>query len=113
MDLIEKHLPSTFYAGLSSEERLKMLVKHWRRAIEVNQELEEKLSHPLNCVVSRENGDTIDAFKWALQKMEVATDRFIVDEKFLMELQSSFWKRLFVKRYIQKHLEEILSHFSG
>lgn len=70
-------------------------------------------SRPIEQQVSRENGDPIDAFKWALQKMEVATDRFIANEKFLMELQSSFWKWLFAKHYIQKHLEEILSHFSG
>ena len=47
MNLIEKHIPKTFYAGLSSEGRLKMLVEHWQRAIKVNQELETKLSSQL------------------------------------------------------------------
>lgn len=42
-DLIKKHLPKTFYAGLGSEERLKMLVKHWQRAIEINHQLEQML----------------------------------------------------------------------
>ena len=60
--------------------------------------------------VSQENG--VKAFGWALTKMEIATDRFIFTEKFLLELQSSFWKRFFCKYYIQKHLKEILSHFS-
>lgn len=35
-------IPSTFYAGLELEERLKMLVNHWQRAIEVNHQLQEK-----------------------------------------------------------------------
>ena len=42
MDLIEKYLPKTYYAGLNSEYRLKMLVESWQRAITVNQELEAK-----------------------------------------------------------------------
>jgi hypothetical protein len=44
MDLIKTHIPETFYAELPDEERLKMLIKHWQRAIKVNQELEEKIS---------------------------------------------------------------------
>ena len=44
-EIINKYLPDTFYAGLNSEERLKMLVKHWQRAIEVNHQLEEKISN--------------------------------------------------------------------
>jgi predicted hydrolase (HD superfamily) len=42
--LINKHLPKSFYAGLNNDQRLRMLVEHWQRAIEVNQQLEEKLS---------------------------------------------------------------------
>ncbi|MCK9543760.1 MAG: hypothetical protein M0R03_17205 [Novosphingobium sp.] len=51
MDLIKKYLPKTYYAGLSSEERLKMMVEGWQRAIKVNQELEEKLSSPVEPLV--------------------------------------------------------------
>jgi hypothetical protein len=54
----------------------------------------------------------IEAFKWALGKMEVAIDRYLVDERFLLELQSSFWKRLFCKYYINKHFKRILKQFS-
>ena len=52
MDLIKKYLPKTYYAGLSSEERLKKMVEDWQRAIKVNQELEEKLSSLLEPTVS-------------------------------------------------------------
>src|SRR5690606_9455716 len=52
MDLIKKYLPKTYYAGLSSEERLKKMVEDWQRAIKVNQELEEKLSSLLKPTVS-------------------------------------------------------------
>ena len=37
---IESIIPATFYAGLELEERLKMLVSVWQRAIEVNQQLQ-------------------------------------------------------------------------
>ena len=37
---IESIIPATFYAGLELEERLKMLVSAWQRAIEVNQQLQ-------------------------------------------------------------------------
>ena len=43
-DLIKQILPQTFYAHLNSEDRLKMMVEHWNRAIQVNQELEERLN---------------------------------------------------------------------
>jgi len=44
-DLIKEILPETFYADMCSEDRLRMMVKHWNRAIKINQELEEKISN--------------------------------------------------------------------
>jgi len=41
---LELIIPVTFFAGLSFEERLKMLVRHWQRAIIVNQSLEKELT---------------------------------------------------------------------
>jgi hypothetical protein len=39
-------------------------------------------------------------------------NRYMFNEKFILDLHTSFWKRLFVKHYTRKHLKEILSSFS-
>ena len=41
-DLIKKYLPKSFYAGLDSEERLKMLIKHWQRAIKIINKINQR-----------------------------------------------------------------------
>lgn len=37
---IEQQLPATFYAGLPLVERVKTMVDYWRRALQVNKELQ-------------------------------------------------------------------------
>ena len=73
MDLIKKYLPKTYYAGLSSEERLKMLIKHWQRAIKVNQELEEKISKSAGNAGYKEPADTDEIDVWRIEAKGLGT----------------------------------------
>jgi len=50
MDIIEKYLPKTFYTSLSSEDRLRLLVNHWQRAVKLNQEMDEALEECLEYI---------------------------------------------------------------
>lgn len=50
--------------------------------------------------------------EWLIAQYELASNRYMFNEKFILDLHTSFWKRLFVKHYTRKHLKEILSSFS-
>jgi len=40
---IEETLPRTFYSNLELNERVEMMVMHWRRATKICQELQQEL----------------------------------------------------------------------
>ena len=54
-----------------------------------------------------------EKFKWMLERMELSSERFIGDEKLLMELnEMSWWKFIFVgKKKIQERIWYIILNY--
>lgn len=44
-EIINECLPDSFYAGREPKDRLKMMVRHWQRAVIVNQTLQSAIDH--------------------------------------------------------------------
>jgi len=57
--------------------------------------------------------DYIKGMNWLMNKYEKSSDRYIADEKFIMEyIKLPFWKHvLFGKSMIKKHLEKMLKEY--
>ena len=104
MDLIKKYLPKTYYAGLSSEERLKKMVEDWQRAIKVNQELEEKLSSLLEPLVGDDFcGDCGNKFKPG--ESRVYSGNSAVYGEYFPESDTPICKKCAERRYTEHRLK--------
>ncbi|GJQ44025.1 MAG: hypothetical protein JETCAE03_35230 [Ignavibacteriaceae bacterium] len=84
------------------------------RFIEYNSDFIQWLITKISQVEPEVIAKTADTkpIEWITAQYELASDRYMFNEKFILELHTSFWKRLFVKYYTRKHLKEILSSFS-
>lgn len=55
-NLVEEHLPDTFYKDLPDDKRLEMLVEIWNRCVKSNQELQDQLDKAVELLKrSRDN----------------------------------------------------------
>lgn len=96
---------------MTDEEKLKMYLKEPKEKIAKMLIECNKIIGRLQPQVIAKTADTKPT-EWLIAQYELASNRYMFNEKFILDLHTSFWKRLFVKHYTRKHLKEILSSFS-